>query len=131
MGCDGGSITSVGATQDFAPERAVDILEGDFFSGGGFSNYFARPAYQEEAVGDYVKSLGGANKGLFNPGGRGVPDVRVFSRTFVWEGELTERIFEGRGARVELQDFVEWGVFGCFGNERFDAFVCELYHSVK
>ncbi|KZS89734.1 secreted peptidase-S8 [Sistotremastrum niveocremeum HHB9708] len=83
-------ITSVGATQDFAPERAVDILEGDFFSGGGFSNYFARPAYQEEAVGNYVKSLGGANKGLFNPGGRGVPDVAAQGLNFkiAWNGEF-------------------------------------------
>lgn len=35
------------------------------FSGGGFSNTFARPAYQDTAVSRYLQILGNTNAGLF------------------------------------------------------------------
>lgn len=35
------------------------------FSGGGFSNTFARPAYQDTAVSNYLQILGNTNAGLF------------------------------------------------------------------
>ncbi|THH17744.1 hypothetical protein EW146_g3129 [Bondarzewia mesenterica] len=55
-------VTAVGGTQHF-PEVAVSR----FFSGGGFSNYFARPAYQEAAVSGYLSTLPeGLYAGLFN-----------------------------------------------------------------
>ena len=41
------------------PEVAVD------FSGGGFSNYFERPHYQEAAVSAYLSKIGNANAGLY------------------------------------------------------------------
>ena len=41
-------VTTVGATVRVVPEVAVS------FSGGGFSNYFARPAYQDAAVNTYL-----------------------------------------------------------------------------
>ncbi|KAJ7784134.1 tripeptidyl peptidase A [Mycena metata] len=73
-------ITAVGGTV-FFPERAVS------FSGGGFSNYFARPAYQEEAVKGFLNGLPeGTYSGLFNPNGRGIPDVAAqsdFFRVFI------------------------------------------------
>ncbi|KAJ7068686.1 tripeptidyl peptidase A [Mycena amicta] len=43
-------VTAVGGTVHF-PETAVG------FSGGGFSNYFARPAYQEKAVTKFLNQL--------------------------------------------------------------------------
>lgn len=44
------------------PETAVE------FSGGGFSNYFPRPAYQDKAVEEFFKILpNGTYAGLFNP----------------------------------------------------------------
>ncbi|KAH8991641.1 subtilisin-like protein [Lactarius hatsudake] len=46
-------VTVVGGTTDFEPEVAAS------FSGGGFSDYFKRPTYQEEAVAS----------------GRGIPDI--------------------------------------------------------
>jgi len=56
-------VTSVGGTQDF-PEIAVSR----FFSGGGFSNYFKRPKYQDWHVNGYLKKLPkGLYKGLYNP----------------------------------------------------------------
>ncbi|KAG5648771.1 hypothetical protein DXG03_000120 [Asterophora parasitica] len=57
------SVTSVGGTVHY-PEEAVSR----FFSGGGFSDYFPRPLYQQLAVGNYVNSLPkGIYKGLYNP----------------------------------------------------------------
>ncbi|KAG6910769.1 hypothetical protein DXG01_007656 [Tephrocybe rancida] len=72
------SVTSVGGTVHY-PEEAVSR----FFSGGGFSDYFPRPWYQEKAAGDYVKALGKETyKGLYNPEGRGIPDVAAQSDRF-------------------------------------------------
>ncbi|KAL2000918.1 hypothetical protein VTN02DRAFT_2455 [Thermoascus thermophilus] len=62
-------VTSVGGTYQINPERAVS------FSSGGFSERFPRPSYQAEAVSNYLTQLGDRWKGLFNPDGRGFPDV--------------------------------------------------------
>ncbi|KAB8295313.1 hypothetical protein EYC80_007216 [Monilinia laxa] len=62
-------VTSVGATRYVEPEAAVS------FSSGGFSDRWARPSYQDEAVKEYLKILGDRWKGLYNPHGRGFPDV--------------------------------------------------------
>ncbi|TFK66563.1 tripeptidyl peptidase A [Pluteus cervinus] len=65
-------VTSVGATDNVAPEVAVSR----FFSGGGFSNYFSRPSYQDPTVPNFLSKLApGTFEGLFNPNGRGFPDV--------------------------------------------------------
>ncbi|KAG6861867.1 hypothetical protein C0995_011164 [Termitomyces sp. Mi166 len=65
------SVTSVGGTVG-VPEVAVNR----FFSGGGFSDYFERPSYQDNAVKAFLKTLPeGTYEGLFNPEGRGIPDV--------------------------------------------------------
>ncbi|KAG0045804.1 hypothetical protein BGZ83_008984 [Gryganskiella cystojenkinii] len=65
-------VTSVGATASFNPEIAVSR----FYSGGGFSNYFPRPLYQATAVDAYLAQLPkGLYDGLYNPAGRGYPDV--------------------------------------------------------
>ncbi|QRW02045.1 tripeptidyl-peptidase I [Ceratobasidium sp. AG-Ba] len=60
-------VTAVGGTH-YVPEVAVG------FSGGGFSDYFDRPIYQAIDVPLYLKKLGGAYKGLYNPTGRAYPD---------------------------------------------------------
>ncbi|PFH49233.1 hypothetical protein AMATHDRAFT_48849 [Amanita thiersii Skay4041] len=76
------SVTSVGGTQHF-PEVAVTR----FFSGGGFSDYFPRPPYQQKVVNKYLSNLGANTyKGLFNRNGRGIPDVAAqgdFFRIFL------------------------------------------------
>ncbi|KAH7905839.1 peptidase S8/S53 domain-containing protein [Hygrophoropsis aurantiaca] len=76
-------VTSVGGT-NFIPETAV------FFSGGGFSNYFERPSYQDTAVETYLEKLApGTYEGLYNPNGRGIPDVAALAWNFliVYQGE--------------------------------------------
>ncbi|KAF8261113.1 peptidase S8/S53 domain-containing protein [Lactarius quietus] len=70
-------VTTVGGTTGFSPEEY-----GTIFSGGGFSNYFERPDYQVEAVGAYLEKLGNRNLDLFNPLGRGVPDLSAQAINF-------------------------------------------------
>ncbi|KAI0725251.1 family S53 protease [Fomitopsis betulina] len=68
-------LTSVGGT-NLVPEIAAD------FSGGGFSNYWTRPPYQESAVAQYLDYLGDTNAGLYNSSGRAFPDVAAYSVNF-------------------------------------------------
>ncbi|KAF8969344.1 subtilisin-like protein [Flammula alnicola] len=78
------SITSVGGTSHI-PEVAV----ATFFSGGGFSNYFSRPSYQDDSVKDFLNTLPkGTYAGLFNP--FGIPDVSAQADLF--------KVFIGGGA---------------------------------
>ncbi|KAG2361728.1 peptidase S8/S53 domain-containing protein [Suillus spraguei] len=59
-------------------------------SSGGFSNYFARPEYQDAAVSAYLAKLGPETyKGLYNPSGRAFPDVAAQSVSFsiIYQGQ--------------------------------------------
>jgi len=58
------------------PEVAANL------SGGGFSNYFSRPDYQDTAVSAYLSSIGGMYSGLYNPSGRGYPDISAQARNY-------------------------------------------------
>ena len=69
-------MTSVGSTQGIDETAAT-------FSSGGFSNIFARPSYQDDAVAGYLKQLGNTNAGLFNTEGRAFPDVSAQGVNFV------------------------------------------------
>ncbi|OAR00475.1 hypothetical protein LLEC1_07658, partial [Akanthomyces lecanii] len=69
-------VTAVGATRDVANETAMEL------SGGGFSEYFSRPAYQVGAVDAYLAKHGKEWEGLYNPKGRGIPDVAALGRNY-------------------------------------------------
>ncbi|KAI9453417.1 subtilisin-like protein [Lactarius psammicola] len=56
-------VTVVGGTTRY------DTGEAASFSGGGFSNYFLRPSYQQQAVFTYLQDL------VTRPSGRGIPDI--------------------------------------------------------
>jgi tripeptidyl-peptidase-1 len=73
-------VTSVGATQNFAPERAVGP---SYYGGGGFSDVWPMPKYQKKTVKAYVKSLNGKYKGLYNPKGRAYPDLSAQGYAFL------------------------------------------------
>lgn len=86
-------VTGVGGTTSQGPEVAVEIVtrngstNGGFFSGGGFSRYFPTPAYQIAAVAQYIPKVAAYNatylsRNLFNPAGRGFPDVAFQSWRF-------------------------------------------------
>ncbi|KZT67453.1 subtilisin-like protein [Daedalea quercina L-15889] len=68
-------VTTVGATW-YIPEVTY------YISGGGFSNYFARPWYQELAVPHYIKNLNTTYEGLYNASGRAYPDVAAQGQFF-------------------------------------------------
>ncbi|KAI0666436.1 family S53 protease [Trametes maxima] len=73
-------VTSVGATTGVNPEFAAA------FSSGGFSSFFAQPSYQTAAVEGFFGQIGNLNAGLFNPGGRGFPDIAA-------QGDNVEIVF--------------------------------------
>ena len=83
-------VTSVGATKNFSPEVAAFDASNGFTSGGGFSNYFARPSYQNATVPAYIASLKGEYAGLFNTSGRAYPDIAAQGQRFavVYDGSV-------------------------------------------
>ncbi|KAH8995566.1 peptidase S8/S53 domain-containing protein [Lactarius hatsudake] len=62
-------LTAVGGTTDYDPEVAAPL------SGGGFSDYFPRPAYQDVAVSAFLERQGTKYASFYNPEGRGIPDI--------------------------------------------------------
>ncbi|KAH8985707.1 subtilisin-like protein [Lactarius akahatsu] len=66
-------VTVVGGTTDYEPEVAA------VFSGGGFSDHFERPLYQRRSVPTFLEDLGSRYQGLYNPSGRGIPDIAAQS----------------------------------------------------
>ena len=73
-------VTAVGATQLPKGAKVTDPESAslDFPSGGGFSNLFPRPKWQNRAVGKYLSTVGdtlGYGAQVFNRSGRGVPDI--------------------------------------------------------
>lgn len=83
-------ITAVGGTKNFEPEVAAFDPRNNFTSGAGFSNYFARPSYQDDAVLNYTNALNGMYDGMYNASGRAYPDLAAQSQSFmvVWNQEL-------------------------------------------
>ncbi|ROW00084.1 hypothetical protein VSDG_03559 [Cytospora chrysosperma] len=89
-------LTNVGATKVYEGKTVYDpesaVLDEDpgfnYSSGGGFSNIFPVPSYQQEAIDAYFKDhnppypyyyngsyLNATNGGVYNRNGRGIPDV--------------------------------------------------------
>ncbi|KAF8318927.1 peptidase S8/S53 domain-containing protein [Cantharellus anzutake] len=70
-------VTAVGSTSSW-PEVAA------YFSGGGFSNYFIRPSYQNEAVSSYASRMGGQFRGKYNDKGRAYPDIAALGMSYLY-----------------------------------------------
>ncbi|KAH9064565.1 subtilisin-like protein [Lactarius vividus] len=70
-------LTAVGGTTDYDPEVAAPL------SGGGFSDHFPRPAYQDVAVSAFLERQSTHYSGLYNPEGRGIPDIAAQALAFV------------------------------------------------
>lgn len=70
-------VTAVGAVSNTdAPPQ------GASFSGGGFSQYFAREKWQDDVVPGYVDALGGRLQGLYNQSMRALPDIAAVGTEF-------------------------------------------------
>ncbi|KAI9851252.1 MAG: vesicle formation at the endoplasmic reticulum [Thelocarpon superellum] len=85
-------VTSVGGTYHVEPEEAID------FSSGGFSERFPRPSYQESDVKSYLGLLGSTWSGLYNPAGRGFPDVSTQASNFHYLDKGQEGLVGGTSA---------------------------------
>ncbi|KAK1765827.1 tripeptidyl-peptidase-like protein [Phialemonium atrogriseum] len=73
-------VTSVGATNNDGANPTAAA-----FSAGGFSRYFSRQAWQDDAVGAYLKMLArtnNSNLGMFNESGRAIPDISAVGTAF-------------------------------------------------
>ncbi|EGX94291.1 tripeptidyl peptidase [Cordyceps militaris CM01] len=88
-------VTAVGATRHFTPVMAAFDGRSDFVTGGGFSEYFARPSYQDAAVDGYLRGIGALHDGLYNAGGRAVPDISAqgYHYTIIYNG--TAHLLDG------------------------------------
>lgn len=76
-------VTTIGGTVFNNPFEVVGE-NTDFISGGGFSNVFARPSYQDDAVNKFLSTAGKAlpDAHYYNPGGRGFPDLAALSDNY-------------------------------------------------
>ena len=75
-------VTAVGATRLLT---GVPLNETSAaFSSGGFSDYWARPDWQKQAVSDYFTTYGHSfpNSSRYNQTGRGFPDVAAVGENF-------------------------------------------------
>ncbi|KAH3962538.1 hypothetical protein HBH70_161370 [Parastagonospora nodorum] len=105
-------VTTVGATQGFQPEVAAyrpakslgpdNKLHGYYASGSGFSEYFSRPSYQDDAVKGYLKKIGDEHKGLYNAAGRGYPDISAQGLYFEFVWNSTNGVISGTSASSPL-----------------------------
>ncbi|KAI0880839.1 tripeptidyl-peptidase 1 precursor [Annulohypoxylon maeteangense] len=104
-------VTAVGATKNFEPEVVAyrpafvgpdGIKRGNYTSGGGFSNYFAAPAYQAKQASSYVENLDGLYDGLYNKTGRGYPDISAQGLYFAYFWNGTEGTISGTSASCPL-----------------------------
>lgn len=68
-------VTAVGGTTG-SPETAAGL------SSGGFSEYYPAPNYQTNSTSSYLSRIGKQYSGLYNPKGRGIPDVAAQAEYF-------------------------------------------------
>ncbi|KYR00811.1 peptidase S8 and S53 domain-containing protein [Tieghemostelium lacteum] len=75
-------VLSVGGV--IMKRTADNHMIGHQISGGGFSNYFSRPAYQDNDVQYYLDNyVSDYQTRFFNSNGRGYPDISSFSRSVI------------------------------------------------
>ncbi|KAJ4267642.1 hypothetical protein NW762_003754 [Fusarium torreyae] len=72
-------VTTVGGTQGNSPERVWNSPEFPASGGGGFSDYWTRPYWQDKVVKDYLKKYGKKWKPYYNQDGRAYPDVSALA----------------------------------------------------
>ncbi|UKZ57470.1 hypothetical protein TrVGV298_011327 [Trichoderma virens] len=90
-------VTSVGAVTNIAEPPS-----GASFSTGGFSQYFARPNWQDSAVKGYVQTLNGHLDGLYNPSMRAIPDVSAVGTSFQIIAGGIPRFLQGTSASAPV-----------------------------
>jgi len=110
-------ITAVGGTQGI-PEIAW------LGSGGGFSDYFPRPAYQETAVNTYLNKHVTSDTVLYysqfaNFSGRGFPDISAVAASPYYYGYYNGRLSRNGGTSASCP--VVSGIIGLLNAARLSA----------
>lgn len=102
-------VTAVGATQisQLAAVNSTQVAVGspgsDFYSGGGFSAYFATPSYQASALASYFANHNPPyNASIYNASGRGIPDVSALGTPIATVAEGIEVLQAGTSASAPL-----------------------------
>ena len=100
-------VIAVGATQ--GPESnlpeigASSSTLASITSGGGFSNFWKRPSWQNTTVSAYVASSGVSNAtGRFNTSGRAYPDVALLGHNYVVVVSGQEGFIDGTSASAPV-----------------------------
>ncbi|KAH8990641.1 subtilisin-like protein [Lactarius hatsudake] len=89
-------VTVVGGTMSSEPEVAASL------SGGGFSEHFVRPSYQQQAVSTFLDNLGQQYSGLYNPLGRGIPDISAQARMLPFFHKGKEELAKGTSCSAPI-----------------------------
>jgi tripeptidyl-peptidase-1 len=90
-------VTGVGAVSNNGSPP-----NGAGFSGGGFSQYFSRPAWQDEVVEGYVKKLDGQLQKYYDSQMRATPDISAVGTNFPVMVGLQIVSLEGTSASTPL-----------------------------
>ena len=90
------------------PEEAVDPDNiYSFSSGGGFSNVFAQPSYQSDAVATFLASPGApADPAPYNASGRAFPDVSANGSVYPPSSVPSSRLLSS----VALTTVTRWNI---------------------
>jgi tripeptidyl-peptidase-1 len=110
-------ITGVGGLEGGSAGRHPTGEQVAHFSGGGFSNYFSRPSFQDTAVAAYLKQSSVPSTRLFNKDGAGFPDISAQAVQF---DVVTDGFFfplDGTSCACPTAA----GLFGLLNQDRLDA----------
>jgi len=100
-------VTTVGGVSGFSPEVVTVFPDDGGSSGGGFSNYFSRPSYQDTAVEGYFAKIGDLYEGVYNRQGRAYPDIAFNARNL-------SIIFNAKNVRISGTSAAAPGAAGLF-----------------
>lgn len=95
------------ATTDLV-ETAVAVPQESFYSGGGFSNYWPAPDYQESTLASYFQNspppYGKTVYGtpFFNSSGRGYPDVAALGQNILLYAQGAPAFIGGTSASAPI-----------------------------
>jgi tripeptidyl-peptidase-1 len=105
-------LTSVGATQinpDDKTETAVAVPEEEYYSGGGFSNYWPAPSYQESTLANYFSNTPPPYDNLtiygtpyYNKSGRGYPDCAAVGQNILLYADGEPNFVGGTSASAPI-----------------------------
>ncbi|KAM5352648.1 hypothetical protein ACJ41O_005370 [Fusarium nematophilum] len=102
-------VTSVGGTDDYSAEVA------SMYASGGFSEYFSRPWWQDQAVKKYLEKHGDEWTGYYNPKGRAYPDVAALD----WGYQIMNHYRQETTGGTSAASPVFGSMVALLNNERF------------